>query len=151
MPGHYSKFGAAFVVWITLGSGFARAGIVIEINSDVDVSNLRRLSVAGNDVIVESSAGSHRITLPPGALPLVALWARNFGGGPLVFSGEIAAVTSSNERYWPPNTPPALVEALFAYDGDHASLTCGAVPRERSTHPLIARAGDESQIVPLQG
>ena len=90
---------------------------------------------------MESTLGKHRIRLPANALPLIALWARRHSGGPLVFSGEIEAVSSSNDRYWPPSTPVGLVDAIFGYDQDHASLVCGASHEDRVLlHPLVAKS-----------
>lgn len=120
-------------------------GLVIEVDPSISAESIRRLSAQGGDLLVDLQRGEKVIKLPPGALPQVALWARNYSGGPLVFSVEIMVRTEDRRVDFPPSTPAGLTDALFSYDAYHSSFACGQTPKgDWLAHPLAARTGDGS-------
>lgn len=122
----------------------AEAGLIIEVDTDVDTSGLVSVSAVGDDLELQSEDGAHTIRLPANALPLVALWASHYAGDPMVISHEIAAVSSGDATYFSPAIPLQLRDALLHYDGEHTDVACAAVPADATVHPLFARTQDAS-------
>ncbi len=128
----------------------AQAGLILEIDSRIDLAGVKKLVAQDDDLAVETRRGTATIALPRNALPLIAQWATQYAGGPLVYSVELAGVSSLSNTYFSPNTPPGLVDAMFAYDVYHSVFSCGVLPEPEELHPLVGQHSDHRAFPPAR-
>lgn len=133
--------------WLTAP---VQAGLILEIDPNIDLSRIESLEVHDGDLVIKTRHNRNVIALPENALPLIAQWATQYAGGPLVYSVELEGVSSLSNIYYSPSSPPGLVDAMFAYDGYHSRFACGLLPEPEERHPLIAQYGDQRAFPPAR-
>lgn len=112
------------------------AGLIIDIDKNIDVSKIRNIITRGDELIIEYTGGTRILKLPSNALDPVILWAKQACVGPFVFSVDGALVPGAPD-YMAPCLPPNLGEAMLHYDVYAHSLAQGQMPDDTLLHPLV--------------
>src|SRR5687768_3453697 len=66
--------------------GRAAAGLVIEAHPAIDGRRVQDVAIHRGSLVVKYDGGRREVRLPPGALPLIAVWAAGESDGPVVVS-----------------------------------------------------------------
>lgn len=112
------------------------AGLIIDIDKNIDVSKISNIITRGDELIIEYPGGTRVLKLPNNALDPVILWAKKACVGPFVFSVDGALVPGAPD-YMAPCLPPNLGEAMLHYDVYAHSLAQGQMPDDTLLHPLV--------------
>ncbi|MCK6692205.1 MAG: hypothetical protein L6Q97_08900 [Thermoanaerobaculia bacterium] len=124
----------------------AKAGLIIEISGDIDVSSIKDVQIEGNNLVVTYGAnGKKVISLPRGAMDNLLLWVKQTCSGPFVISVDGALVPGAS-TYTSPCMPPGMADAMIHYDVYAHSFAQGDVPQDSMLHPLILKTGNMSQM-----
>lgn len=117
------------------------AGLVIEIESGIDLSGIENIRFEDNVITIKYNKNQqYTIVLPQGALYHIAEWANRDCTGPYIYSIDGALVNPAN-NYTPPCIPESLHKVFFYFDVFANELCGGATPENSSIHPLVARLG----------
>lgn len=122
-----------------------KAGLIIEISDNIDVSSVKSVHVDGNNLVVTYGVNVKKvIMLPRGGMDNLLLWVKQNCSEPFVISVD-GSLISEAPTYTPPCLPPALANIMIDYDIYAHSFAQGDVPRDSMLlHPLILKTGNMS-------
>lgn len=122
-----------------------RAGLILEVDPTIDVSNVKKVVLLGDDLVVYYGSSQQRVLeLPKGALNNIVVWAKQDCNGPFVFSVDGALVPGA-PNYGSPCVPQNMHSIMFSFDVFAHNLSRGHYS-VRAEHPLIRLTGSDSKM-----